>query len=320
MLKELKKYDNLGSPKYFWELVQLLQTGATWKVTDIKSHFYNRIIDGKQIFDGCIPILEICGIIEIKEETKEVILDYPFRSLFSERSCANRLLQSFLAELNHDAEFHQIFKCSQYDYKKHRTIVIDGAAFGLKYVNAKRLLIDFGFLTPHPQIQKKFLISSAWKEYVDKKISPKVRKVLSLEELQKKLRQQELNGELSERFVLEFENKRLIEKEGIQWVAPYDTGAGFDILSFHTKDDMEAERFIEVKSYVGDTPYFYWSKNEMKVAIEKKGNYVLYLVDRSKINEAGYKPEMISDPIENILNNPSWEKSVDSFLLRRTSN
>ena len=319
MLKELKQYDNLGTPKYFWELVQLLQKRDTWKLADVKLHFYNRIIDGKQIFDGCIPILEICGIIEVKEESKEVILDYPFTSLFSEQSCSNRLLESFLAELNQDADFHQIFKSSQYDYKEHRTIVVDGAAFGLKYVNAKKLLINFRFLIPHPQIPKKFLINSTWKKYVDKNISPRVRKVLSLEELQKKLRQQELNGEISEKYVLKFEKKRLDAKGGIHWVAPYDTGAGFDILSFHTKEDTEPRRFIEVKSYAGSTPYFYWSKNEIKVATDNAENYVLYLVDRNKINEADYKPEMIRDPIKNILNNQSWEKSVDTFFLRKIS-
>ena len=320
MLKELKKYDNLGTPKYFWEFIQLLKKGDVWKLSDVKLHFYNRIIDDRQIFDGCIPILVISGIISIREETEEVVLDYAFKNLYSERMCQSKLLEVFLQNLNKDEDFHHIFKHSHYDYLQHKAIIVDGAAFGLQHVNIRRLLTDFDFLKPHPHLQRRYIVSSKWKQFVDQEITPKVRKVMSLEALKEKIKKQELGGESAEKFVLGFEQKRLNEKDGIQWIAPYDVSAGFDVLSFHTKEDSDANRFIEVKSYIGDAPYFYWTKNEMKVAEEKKADYLIYLVNRDKMNSANYEPEMISNPIKTVLENDDWEKLIDKYYLSKVNN
>jgi len=319
MLKELRSFDNLGTPNFFWELIQLLKAGGSWKVSDLKFHFYNREIDNRQVFDGCVPILETCDVISIEEETEEVILAYAFKNLYSERMCQSRLLEVFLKKLNDDEEFHNIFKRSHFDYLRHKAIVVEGAAFGLKYVNFKRLLIDFDFLRPHPEFQNKFLVSSKWKKFVDLEVTPKVRKSMSLEALKEKIQTRELSGEKAEKFVLEYENWRLDAKDGVQWVAPYDVAAGFDILSFHSKDDLDSNRFIEVKSYVGNTPYFYWTSNEMKVAKEKKDDYLVYLVNRNKMNEEGYEPRMIANPIENILENDSWSKAVDKYYLKEVN-
>ena len=140
---------------------------------------------------------------------------------------------------------------------------------------------------------------------------------MSLEALKEKLKKQELSGESAERFTLEFEQQRLNPKEGVQWIAPYDVSAGFDVLSFHTKDDAEPNRFIEVKSYVGNSPYFYWTRNEMKVAQEKKDDYFVYLVNRDKMHLEDYTPEMIANPIQNILDNDSWDRYVDKYYFSK---
>lgn len=319
MLKELRNFDNLGTPNFFWELIQLLKMDESWKVSDLRFHFYNRVIDDRQIFDGCVPILETCDVISIEEGTEEVILSYAFKNLYSERMCKSRLLEVFLKKLNDDEEFHHIFKRSHFDYLRHKAIVVEGSAFGLKYVSFKRLLIDFDFLRPHPEFQNKFIVSSKWKKFVDLEVTPKVRKLMSLEALKDKLKTQELSGEKAEKYVLEFEYKRLEAKDGVQWIAPYDVSAGFDILSFHNKSDTETNRLIEVKSYVGNTPYFYWTRNEMKVAKEKKDDYLVYLVNRDKMYDEEYEPRMIANPIENILKNDNWRKSVDKYYLKEVN-
>ncbi|MEP3890776.1 MAG: DUF3883 domain-containing protein [Hellea sp.] len=320
MLKELRRYDNLGTPTYFWELIQLLKKGEVWRHSDVKSHFYNKIIDGRQIFDGCLPILEVSGIISINEETEEVVLNFGFKDLYSEKMCQSKLLEAFLRKLIDDENFHHIFKQSHYDYLEHKAIIVDGSAFGLQYVNTKRLLTDFGFLIRHPKIQKKFIVSSKWKRIVDTELTPRVRNLMSLEALKEKIKNQEFNGEAAEKYVLEFEEQRLALKDGIQWIAPYDVSAGFDILSFHAKEDAEAKRSIEVKSYVGDTPYFYWTRNEMRVAKEKSDDYFVYLVNRNEMGKGDYQPEMIANPMKNILENKNWTKSVDKYFLSKVSN
>ena len=315
MLKELKKYENLGTPKYFWELFQILQKGEIWKLSDIKSHFYNRIIDDRQIFDGCIPLLELSNIILIKEETEEVVVQYGFRNFYSERMCSNKILEGVLQKLKEDKNFNLIFKQSHFDYLHTKAIVIDNSAFGLQYVNIKKLLLDFGFLLPHPQFERKLIINSRWKKFFDSEITPKVRKVLSLEELKEQIQKQEQGGKEAEKFVLEFERNRLNEKENIEWISPYDSNAGFDILSFHNTDDMQNNRFIEVKSYSGEKPHFYWTSNEINKAKELMGDYVIYLVNRDEISNEDYEPEMFFNPIESILNNNRWIKEVDKYHL-----
>lgn len=317
MLKELRKYDNLGTPKFFWEFIQLIKKGDIWKLTDIKTHFYNKIIDDRQIFDGCLPILEISGIISINEETEEVVLKYGFRNIHSEKMCQAKLIEAFLINLKDDENFQHIIKQSHFDYLHHKAILVEGSAFGLQYANFKRLLLDFNFLEPHPQFKNKYIVSSKWKSFFDYEITPKIRQLMSLEILKEKIKKQEVNGEIAEKYVLEFEKIRLDAKDGVQWIAPYDVSVGFDILSFHTKEDSAANRFIEVKSYSGETPYFYWSKNEIKIAEIKKGDYFVYLVNRDKISHASYIPTIISDPIRNILEDDNWDKIVDKYYLRK---
>lgn len=316
MLRELKKYENLGTPTYFWELLHILKSDDLWTKQNIQSYFFNKIIDGRSIFDGCLPLLEFAKIISFEESTQELKLSYDYRNiLLSEQFCQQKLLEAFLKELNEDEEFHSIFLNSHFDYLELKSVVIDRSAFPLQYSNLRRLLIDFSFLVPHPTISGKFTISTKWKKHFDLNITPKVRKILGNEELKRKIEQQELNGEEAEKFVLNFEKKRTEEKDGVQWIAPYDSSAGFDVLSFHSRES-DSYRYIEVKSYSGDSPYFYWTKNEINVAGRHAENYFIYLVNRDEMNNVGYVPRMISNPVKNILENgEEWQKSVDKYFI-----
>src|SRR5690606_8479835 len=58
MLEELRRYRNFGTPNYIFELLSTLKGNqeATYTRSDIKKLFYNRVIDGRSIFDGCIEI------------------------------------------------------------------------------------------------------------------------------------------------------------------------------------------------------------------------------------------------------------------------
>ena len=58
-------------------------------------------------------------------------------------------------------------------------------------------------------------------------------------------------------------------------------------------------------------PYFYWSKNEIKVAQLYKNNYWVYLVNREEMNNENYIPIMKQNPIKSILNKVKWSKDVE---------
>lgn len=119
-------------------------------------------------------------------------------------------------------------------------------------------------------------------------------------------------GDLGEKFVLEYEKKRL-KREGredlsekIKQISLISVGAGYDILSFE-KDGLE--RLIEVKTTTGDGSQFQLTANEYKVAKLKQEIYWIYFV---RMNGNAI-PEV------ELLNNPTKMQEKGSLLFRPSS-
>ena len=102
-------------------------------------------------------------------------------------------------------------------------------------------------------------------------------------------------------------------KELIEWVAEYVANEGYDIASYNQEVDNDHNRFIEVKSYAGSIPHFYWSNNEFSVAKLRQETYWLYLVNRDEIQNPNYLPIMIQNPYENVLKNKKWAIQVEKY-------
>lgn len=322
MLKELKKYENLGTPTYFWELFEQLRDGNSWTFEDVSEYFFNKIIDGRSIFDGCLPLLQLAEIINV-DSNGIIEIAYEYKHIFHNTEMyQNKILKGFLDKFLNDEEFYEIFSSENisYDYIVHKTIDVKFSAFSLKYANIRDLLIDFDFLRRHPDFpQKKLILNPRWKIFFDQNIAKEIRRrIISPVELEKRQNQQNINGLIAEEFVFNFEKKRLNNKNGIDWLAQYNINAGYDIESFDKNESTTVDRFIEVKSYSkkdGRSPYFYWSKNEVTIAEKYKEDYYIYLVNRDEIDNVNYEPIMISNPIESILNNENWKKIVDKYYI-----
>ncbi|MFZ3099871.1 MAG: DUF3883 domain-containing protein [Minisyncoccales bacterium] len=326
MLKELSNYENLGTPKYFWELACLLAgKGKKWTEKDIQGYFFNRIVEGRSIFDGCIPFCKAIGIIEIDEAGTVTLNSLFVDFLINERYFYNKLLEKIFLELTKDDVFHEIF-CSKnvsYDIIYH-SIQISNSAFLFKYANFKHLLISFNFIYPHPDSKvRSFIINSKFKRVFDKHLLPEIKKRrIGINELSKILEQKKMLGEQAEDYVIEFEKIRLhshVNLHKVQRISDYDTSAGYDIVSYEDIDSTDFDRFIEVKSYskiIG----FHWSRNEIDIARIKKEAYYLYLVDRNKINENDYTPMVIKNPYKEILSDPKWNKRTEEFLITLQDN
>jgi hypothetical protein len=110
-------------------------------------------------------------------------------------------------------------------------------------------------------------------------------------------------GAAGEKFVLEFERRRLITLERpdlarkVRWVAAEDgDGAGYDVLSFAPDG---AERLIEVKTTNGSarTPFFL-TRNEREVADTRVDVWRLY-----RVHLFAQKPRVfsIAPPLEKVL-------------------
>lgn len=318
MLKGLRTYDNLGTPQYFFELFNSLKnnSGTIYSKRDLEQLFYNRNINGRSVFDGCLDLAFNIGVLVI-DDTDTVTLNKSFKDfLFSEKQMCDKFVEYLFIILKDDDDFQNIFSSKNISYDIiYHSIQITYGAFGLKYASFKQLLIDFEVIKVHPTIEiRKFIINSRYKKLFDKTILPEIkRRKIGIEEFQLSLEQQQIYGEEAEKFVLKFEFDRLNGNKPIDWVAEYSVAEGYDIASFNDEESVNNDRFIEVKSYNGQ-PYFFWSRNEIDIARIKKHEYYLYLVNRDKIDELGYIPIIIPNPYTEVLmNEDRWDQRIEKI-------
>ena len=139
-------------------------------------------------------------------------------------------------------------------------------------------------------------------KYFPKKKSAK----LSEEELHKLLAKQIEIGSEAEEIAIKYEENRLRElgKEeliaGITRVSKKNVREGYDIASFNGDVITTVyDRFIEVKATTGESPYFYWSENEIEVAKKKQDRYFVYLYTNLR-NEIKRKLTVIQNPYHEI--------------------
>jgi hypothetical protein len=318
MLKELRTYYNLGTPQYFFELFNSLKnnTATIYSKRDLEQLFYNRNINCRSIFDGCLELAFNIGILII-DETDTVRLNKTFQDFpFSKKQMCDKFVECLFLNLKDDDDFQNIFSSKNISYDIiYHSVQITYGAFGLKYASFKQLLIDFEIIKVHPITEiKKFIINSRYKKLFDKTILPEIkRRKIGIEEFQISLEQQQIYGEEAEKFVLKFEYDRLNGSKTIDWVSEYSVAEGYDIASFNDESSMVNDRFIEVKSFNGQ-PYFFWSRNEIDIARIKKYEYYLYLVDRDKINYSNYTPLIIQNPYLEVYNNEAhWDQRVEKI-------
>jgi len=319
MLNDLRIYDNLGDPHYFFELFNALKTDEErcWSVRDAEQLFYNKNINGRSIFDGCLELAIKISIVE-QDEYHKISINQKFKDfLLSENLMCDKFVEFLFQALNQDEIFHTIFSSENISYDIiYHTAQINNSAFGFKYSNFKQLLIDFNVIQIHPTKElSKYILNSRYKKIFDKIILPEIKKrKIGIEELRKSLEQQQIHGEEAEIFVLNFERERLDNKIGIDWVAEYSVAEGYDISSFQQVESEYNDCFIEVKSYSG-TPYFFWSRNEVDISRIKGDHYFLYLVDRSQMANDGYKPLIIQNPFKEVFNDENWLKQIEKYKI-----
>jgi hypothetical protein len=104
------------------------------------------------------------------------------------------------------------------------------------------------------------------------------RRKITPEEFVKIKRAMEDNGELGEKVVLALERNRLRKSgrndlaDSVRWVSAESVGEGYDILSYETDG---TERFIEVKTSIGNSKTFDLSDNEWRTACRLGDKYYI---------------------------------------------
>ncbi|MDP8212226.1 MAG: DUF3883 domain-containing protein [Candidatus Zapsychrus exili] len=318
MLVDLSKYDNLGSPNIFFALLsQINNSDSTWTFDDASAFFYNKMIDGRLVFDGCINFALSIDMLVL--EDNNIKIEEEFRqNLKSKEELTDKIIQRLFQVLKQDDLFYHIFSSKNLSYDAvYKTIKLGNLAFGSKFAGFKQLLLAFEVIKNHPIVEfDSFIVNPSYKGLLDRDILPQVRKMkLSVEDFDFLMEKKRLYGEEAERFVLEFEKKRLNNEKEVEWVAMYTVNEGYDIASYDCLSDDHINRFIEVKSYEGDEPYFFWTRNEALIAKQKKSHYWLYLINRKKVNGKNYQPEMYQNPIESIMGNNLWHKEPETWRI-----
>lgn len=320
MLEELKIYRNLGTPEYFFELANILvnQRSDLWTAPKIQKYFFNRVINGRSVFDGCIQLGVLINFIEVASDGSLAIPVNLHKYLGQIETLSEKFVEQLLLTASKDEKCFEIFSPQYLEYDlSNKSIKITNNAFGLKYSQFKQVLLDFNVLKPViTEVSSYYIISHNYMNLFQKDLMTEIkRRAISPEHLKQILELQNQYGEEAEKFVLEYEERRLAEKKEIVWVAKYSISEGYDIASFNTQDSPLYDRFIEVKSY-SQTLAFYWTKNEIETAKIKGKNYFLYLVNRDEMSNANYFPMIINNPALEIFNNAKWKIEIDKYYVQ----
>jgi len=193
---------------------------------------------------------------------------------------------------------------------------IKKSAFPLSVAVFRNYLLDAGMMEDISG--SIFILSDSYEQFFEDNI--KLRKnTITLEQLKEKQIIQEMQGRKAEEYVVEFERKRLKDNPQytmIRQISDFDVTAGFDIVSFESKNSETIDRFIEVKSF-HTIPHFFWSANEVNVAKMKGKQYCLYLVDMDRYLNDDYEPIVLCDPANEALNGSEWIVSTASYELTK---
>lgn len=317
MLTEISHFDSLGDYLQIKNLLTMVTFNKPRKFKEVEDYYlykndYNKstikcvisflifikVLEYKNKFLLITPKgIELKRKLENKEEIQENIIDMIFHELIE-----NKLLLT----------------SGKIKYDSNRDIyIIKNTDFPLKYSNIRNMLIKLGFLYTDKYSLNNLIINNNYL-YILKNYLSKVEHRMSLTKLEKLLEVQKQQGEEAEIFVLNYEIRRLKMlacKNKIKRISNIDVQAGYDIISFNSIESDYPDRFIEVKSY-NDEIEFYWTKNELETSKQKKENYYIYLIDRSKMNSEEYIPYIIQNPYNNIYCNNNWIKNSQIWHIR----
>ncbi len=325
-LLSVKKTASLDELLYL--LSNVLSCDTPMPIGEVRALCASHTFRFAMAFSETIKLLETCSI--IKQSDKDIYLDCEGNKredLVNPTILCRKIVDSIIHTLVKGKVVAELFN--------HKTINYDvnsnSIAFNLNMVapkmgGVKQILINLGFLIPQERVFGLALVSHEHHKFFEDRIIPLIDNEeylrssgLSQETLKKIIANQEAGGELAEEWVVKFEQERLQNHslvKTIRRISLLDVAAGFDVVSFNDEASMKINRLIEVKSYAGKLQ-FYWTKNEIKTAQLRGDKYFLYLVDRSKMDEKDYEPEVIQNPFERVYMNEDWEREVQVYLFKR---
>ena len=319
MIEEILHYSNIGTPSYLVQLISYANS-STYTEKELKDFFFRKSIDNRYIFDGGVHFLSLIGFF-IKNKSNNIEINKSLlHFLENDYLLIEKINSLFLLQLTQSDLFKKLFNKSTMFYEQDGTLVISSAAFKFKYAIIRQFLLDFNVISKHAYINKNYLVNNNYQSYFNNiDISKKnEQRILTLDEFKKLQELKNTYGENAENFVVDYEKNKFKSHElveSIEKISNLNVSAGFDVVSLQSDDSNIIDKFIEVKSYSNNKTFF-WSKNEVEMAKNKKNNYFLYLVNQKKIDNPEYTPIMIQNPYKDIFLSSNWDMECQSWFFK----
>lgn len=307
MLEEIRRYNNIGDVNgitYFLKLVlsdSRIQKSSAQKLCALRNNM-------RLNFPAAVSFAKYLGVVEekfgylyITEAGQKLSTSEKIEVDFC-KLCFKRIISDDLLDMT---AVHYNMNTNEYAIGKY--------GFAVPVALIRNILLQYHALKE----SSGDLIIKPEYESIFTEFQKKNKVGKSLEKLKKQLKEQEIQGERAEEFVMAFESKRLAvhpKVESIRRISIIDVSAGFDIISYDTEISEKYDRFIEVKSYLGN-PHFYWSENEIETAKLYGERYFIYFIDVSKVDDPLYEPRIICNPAANVLYNESWIMNPTSYMV-----
>ena len=325
MFKELLNHSQIGGKvEIGYILFDILRSDVFKSTADIKLQCLHYSYSFGNCFNGTIVLLKALDLVIADHEaiSRSSILDiYDQHSFFDTGFFFNRVIQL----LEENKKFSEFFNSNTVKFNIDRAnYYLRDSHLPIKHSTIKKILINTGLLLKDQNVRSIFYINEAYLEFFESDVIKKMQLItgslikkrqLSLDRLKEQLKRQEELGLQAEIFAWHYEKKRLNKHPMISQIVKVSeeySNAGYDIESFNDTETILINRFIEVKSYVGDISFF-WSNNEIAAAKDKEDQYFLYLVNRAEMERPGYHPLIISNPYKNVFNNPRWPREVGQY-------
>jgi len=322
MLEKIQNQTIICNKSQLKYLIVLLSTGSK-SLNDLKVACSSKDYTFSRNFNSLIVFLKWLNIVEIVSNKVKLLVNK--NHIFSSNNIiSHKFFNNLFISMRIDNELEDFLNINNVKYIANEDIIlINNNLIPFSFSQIRNLLVDLGFLDYDSISENHFIVNSHYKSWFIKEIIPLVdnqeisRKLplLKLKEIHKK---NELYGKEAEEYILSFEKKRLINHirfYEIKILSEEWSNAGYDIQSFDDINSIIFDRFIEVKSYEGNKPYFYWSRNEYQVAKRKQKKYWLYLVNRKEMNTEDYLPIMIQNPYQKIFKNDLWKKETENWKI-----
>lgn len=305
-MNELTSYRSFGSAGYLCKLVRRIGEGGHDE-DDLSILMANDFPLGITNLSASLVLLQELGLYEKSAEDGFLRLTNGIASLQNDDEQLKRIISEQLLAYALDNCLIPI-KSLRFDSSA-EAVYLPAVKYPLRFSAIRNVLIEFGGLVLS---EGNLYVSSELQHVLESRVAPSF-DGMSPDELLKELELERYAGELAESFVLEYEKERLGEALAgrVKQVSKMSVEAGFDIASFESSESITFDRFIEVKALGRNG--FYISSGELKKARELGTQYLLCIVKMKMINNPGYVPEFIRDPISEIENSSMWRVKATGY-------